>query len=161
MIKKKFVMFLILSLCLYFVLLGIIGKNGYLYNQSLKKQLEILQNEAYELGIDINLLVEEKSFLLTEEGLRDAAINLGYYVEGDTIHVFDEVSVQKSKTNNSAEHQLEFFNPANGALCALISIISSFVITCLSVVFTKKKENQDDFKQNRFQDNPDDYFINA
>lgn len=161
MIKRKILLFFVITLCLYFIFSGIFGNNGYLHNKYLKAQLSILEEDARKLGIDINSLIDEKNNLTTEEGIRDAAVSLGYYISGDTIHVFDEVSLQPSAYTQANQDEIEVYKPLNGFLCLLISAALSCGISVLSFFISKKKADKHDIIKNQPTDHPDNYYINA
>lgn len=161
MIKRKFLLFLVITLCLYFVFSGIFGNNGYLHNKYLKQQLSVLEEEARKLGVDINSLIDDKNKLNTEEGIRDAAVSLGYYISGDTIHVFDGASLQSSDNKESKQTETEVYKPMSAILCLIIAAALSCGISILSYVVSKKKAEKHDIIKNQPTDHPDNYFINA
>ena len=92
--RKTLILFIVLTVCFYFLTLGLLGKGGYMYNRSLKRILENLEYTSDLLKSDIESLKIRSDSLNTEEGIRDAALSLGYYVEGDTIYLFSTSEVQ-------------------------------------------------------------------
>lgn len=161
MLQKKLVLFFVLTLCFYFICMGIFGSNGYMYNKSLKEQLNLLERTAKQLGVDINELVDEKALLSTEEGLRDVAISLGYYVKGDTLHVFEDAALQSAPNDREMRDSIELFKPFSRLICLGISAGVSLLITLLSLIRSGNKGNYNDSGKEQPPSNTDDYYINA
>jgi len=156
--KQYLFVFILCFLCLFFLGSGIFGVNGYLYNQDLKKQIRNAEYTNDKLNLEINSMKEQKSHLASEEGLRDLAVDLGYYVEGDTVYLFEEPSVQDS-INSTNLNEDTSYKPISNASILLIDLGVSIIITFIIWLFSRDKHfngynNEDDVSDQ-------DIFINA
>ncbi len=130
--RKYLFIFLFLSLCLYLLVSGIFGQGGYLYNRSLRNILQSLQYRSDKLQSDIRVLQDKSKELETEEGLRNTALNLGYYIEGDSVYVFSTSGLQTEEYEYvKVEEESEPFRAFSKGLCILISVSASLIITAL------------------------------
>ena len=130
--RKYLFIFLFLSLCLYLLVSGIFGQGGYFYNRSLRNILQSLQYRSDKLQSDIQVLKQKSEELETEEGLRNTALNLGYYIEGDSVYLFSTSGLQtETYEYMKTEEESEPFRAFSKGLCILISISASLIITAL------------------------------
>ena len=147
MTRKYIILFVVFSLIFYSLISSFLGERGIIANNQLKRQL--IENE-YELDrrkVQLeNLRIKEQE-LATEDGLRSAAMNLGYQVDSDNVFIFDNEEATISQTQdfqaqNTVNNQETNFNPWSSGTILLISFCSSFIITLLLWLF-RKKENDD------------------
>lgn len=143
--KQYFIIFLISFLCLFFLGTGIFGVNGFFYNQDLKRQIAEAEYNRDKLEVDINSLREQKTHLSSDEGLRELAIDLGYYVDGDTVYLFDEPSLQDSEPSVESTSTQAHYKPISSASILLIDLGASIVITFIIWLFSKDKKSKDYF----------------
>jgi len=130
--RKYLFIFLFLSLCLYLLVLGVLGEGGYLYNRSLRNILQNLQYRSDKLQSDIQVLQQKSDELSTEDGLRNTALNLGYYIEGDSVYVFSSSGLQTETYKYvTAEEEAGPFRALSKGMCVLISVSASLIITAL------------------------------
>ncbi|MCQ2398684.1 MAG: hypothetical protein MJ052_05235 [Sphaerochaetaceae bacterium] len=148
---KRFVIsFLVVFICSFSLFTGIVGPSGYLYNRSLKNRLSEIAFQADKLDVYIVNLTKQNEQLATEEGIRDAAIGLGYYVDGDKVFLFNDASKQES--GNITEHRkvTELYEPVpsgtSALICAIFSLISALIYT---LVRREKKDKDGDSTQER------------
>ncbi|MCF0167758.1 MAG: hypothetical protein HUJ93_03815, partial [Bacteroidales bacterium] len=92
------ILFVVFSLIFYSLISSFLGERGIIANNQLKRQL--IENE-YELDrrkVQLeNLRIKEQE-LATEDGLRSAAMNLGYQVDSDNVFIFDNEEATISQT---------------------------------------------------------------
>lgn len=74
----------------FFILIGILGKQGFLRNLTLKKELEALRYKNEVVNLQVESLKRQQSELKSGEGLRDAAFKLGYQSEGEQVYYFSD-----------------------------------------------------------------------
>lgn len=129
--RKYLFIFLFLSLCLYLLVSGIFGQGGYFYNRSLRKILRSLQYRSDKLQSDIQVLQQKSEELETEEGLRNTALNLGYYIEGDSVYVFSTSGLQTESYEYVTVEEAQPFRAFSKGICILISVSASLIITAL------------------------------
>ena len=148
---------IVLTVCSFAILLAIFGKTGYLVNQDLKKQLKIneyrLDRDEVELE---NLRIQEQE-LSTEDGVRFAAMNLGYKVEGDDVYQFeteDEVQTSEVETESTEASTLETgsFKPWAFTKIFLVSFSFSLAVTVLIWILRRKRIEKNDSQQNESGD---------
>ena len=148
---------IVLTVCSFALLLAIFGKTGYLVNQDLKKQLKIneyrLDRDEVELE---NLRIQEQE-LSTEDGVRFAAMNLGYKVEGDDVYQFeteDEVQTSEVETESTEVSTLETgsFKPWGFTKLFLVSFSFSLAVTVLIWILRRKRIEENDSQQNESGD---------
>lgn len=161
MFKSKLVLFFISFVCSFFLVLGIFGNRGYLYNKSLKQQLIVLVKQAEKLGVEVNSLTEKTKSLETEEGIRDAAMKLGYYVRNDNVYIFEDPQIQTGSQVENEVSQIKFYQPLSSFYCILIACFFALVITFCSLIWTIKKENLNDFEQKQSGDYTDSFSIDG
>ena len=129
--RKYLFIFLFLSLCLYLLVSGIFGQGGYFYNRSLRNILRSLQYRSDKLQSDIQVLQQKSEELETEEGLRNTALNLGYYIEGDSVYVFSTSGLQTESYEYVTVEEVQPFRAFSKGICILISVSASLIITAL------------------------------
>ncbi len=130
--RKYLFIFLFLSFCLYLLVSGIFGQGGYLYNRSLRNILQSLQYRADKLQSDIQVLQQKSDEIATEDGLRNTALNLGYYIEGDSVYVFSTSGLQTDTYEYvRVEEEEQPFRAFSKGMCILVSVSASMIITAL------------------------------
>ncbi len=143
----------VLTVCNFSLLSAIFGKSGYLVNKELKKQLKIneyrLDRDEVELE---NLRIQEQE-LSTEDGVRFAAMNLGYKVEGDDVYQFeteDEIQPLSSTEASNVEDTFatSTFEPWGFMKLFLVAFSFSLAVTVLFGILRKKREEENDSQQN-------------
>ncbi|AEV28310.1 septum formation initiator [Sphaerochaeta pleomorpha str. Grapes] len=74
----------------FFILLGILGKQGFFRNLSLKQELEAIRYKNEVINLQVESLKRQESELQSGEGLKDAAFKLGYQSEGEQVYYFSD-----------------------------------------------------------------------
>ncbi len=148
----------VLIVCSFSLLSAFFGKTGYLANQELKKQLKIneyrLDRDEVELE---NLRIQEEE-LSTEDGVRFAAMNLGYKVEGDDVYQFeteDEVQNVSNVLNNDSDVSTlttSSYKPWGFMKLFFVSFGFSLAVTILIWLFRRKRKEENDSQQNESGD---------
>lgn len=143
---------------MYFLLAGIFGSSGALYNQSLRVQIREKQMKSEKLSLEIKNLENREQNMSTEEGLRDSAIGLGLYVEGDTVYLFDSPSLQNKVVINQID-SIKTYEPLSTVSIILLALCISIIIT-FAIWFLSRDNNSDDEDMKQIQGGTDLY-INA
>ncbi len=151
MTRKLVISFIVLMLCSYCLTLSFFGERGIIANRQLAKRLKENEYELDRRSVELENLRLQEQELSTEDGLRSAAINLGYQVESDDVYVFttDGGPVPQTTDPESSEKKSDEreFSPWSKGFCLLISFCSSFIITFIIWLFTKGKGKDDDSQQ--------------
>ncbi|MGE4583358.1 MAG: septum formation initiator family protein [Sphaerochaeta sp.] len=88
---RKLAVVFALSLCLCFpILLAFVGKDGYLHNQALRREIASLRYEDEVLSLQVQSLQQQRNQMNSDDALRDAAFKYGYQSEGEQVYYFDE-----------------------------------------------------------------------
>jgi cell division protein FtsB len=132
----------------FFVLLGILGKQGFLNNLSLKQELEAIRYKNGVINLQVESLERQQKELESGEGLRDAAFKLGYQSEGEQVYYFsdEEASQQESKTDDfSPIPSNRTFSGFSSLWIFLMALAFSLIFT-VSLVFAanRRKQNNDE-----------------
>lgn len=163
---KRYIVFFVISFfSLFFLFSGLFGERGYFYNNALKKQIEDTKEESERLTEVIEGLKEKRDFLNTEEGLRDSAINLGYYVKGDDVYWFENAEKQGDYMNDENRVKKDGFAGLSTITLVLITFAASFLITALIWFLSNSgKSNRTDDSadsENNFHIDDSDLYIKA
>lgn len=128
----------------------------------MKKQIEEANYNSDKLDIEIASLKEKSGHLSSEEGLRDVAIDLGYYVEGDVVYLFDDVSLQDDYQNYNLNFEDNSFKPISSSSVLLIDLCVSAVFSFF-IWFLSKEKNKFEYEidEGNGNLNDSDYYINA
>ena len=151
----------ILTVCNFCLLSAVFGKTGYLVNKELEKQLKINEYRLDRDDVELeNLRIQEQE-LTTEDGVRFAAMNLGYKVEGDDVYQFEtedqiqEISSEASKPDTLEE--VSSFQPWGFGRLFLVAFSFSLVVTLLLGIFRRKRKQEDDSQQDESGDFGDSF----
>ena len=161
MTRKLIVLFVVLILCFYSLISSFLGERGFLVNNSLKRQLKENEYELDRKDVEIeNLEIQEKE-LSSEDGLRSAAMGLGYQVESDDVYVFPTEDKAKSSestaSTTSTTQSKDAFRPWSKAFTLLISFVASTIITVLMALISHRKGKIDDSEQEESGNSGDDF----
>jgi len=160
MTRKLIILFAVLMLCFYSLISSFLGERGILVNKSLTRQLKENEYELDRKEVEIeNLEIQEKE-LSTEDGLRSAAMNLGYKVESDDVYVFpseDQVTEAQAKPQEPLAPDGSDFKPWSTPFTLLISFCCSTIITVLVWLFGRRNRRDDDPEQVEPGDSGDDF----
>lgn len=159
--RKYIILFLVLSLSFFFLLSGVFGTNGYLYNKALLSQLKVIEYEEDTMNMELETLEMQRESLSTEEGLRDAAISLGYYVEGDEVYRFSTPALQESVAISVNKPQAIEFIPLKPVICILIATGISAIVVLIVAVMDSKRQTNNDIEQDKSGDTSDTYYIDG
>lgn len=158
--SKIFFIFIVLSIGLYFVSVGVLGQNGLLYNRTLEKLLTQKKYQEDKIGVELNSLIQRQIELASDQGLKDAAVSLGYYTEDDKVYMFSEDSIQDAVfVGNTWDTEVKLFNPVSKIICFFIAVFSSAFLTFIywfiwylrSRDYVKSDSNYDNFDLDDFR----------
>ena len=151
MTRKLIILFFVLMLCFYSLILSFFGERGIIANNMLKRQLKENEYELDRRNVELENLRLQEQELSTEDGIRSAAMNLGYQVDSDDVYVFttDGGTVLDEKESQDIESKPadKTFAPWSMGKCMLISFCLSFIITFILWIFRKGKGTDDDSQQ--------------
>lgn len=140
--KKAFefiILFLILSISLYFLCTGFLGEKGFLYNQSLKQLLAEMELKAKKAEFELDNLKRYERTLSSKEGVRDTAIELGYYLNGDKIYLIQNGQLQDSIKVEELSQGVTLFKCLSKMTCLIISCSVSLFICLVSLIINEYK----------------------
>lgn len=87
MTRKCLTLFLILLVCAYFLLSGLLGEDGLLCRKRLEGTLESENDLLKRLDLEKNELERQKEAIYTKEHLMEAARTFGYGAEGEKVSI--------------------------------------------------------------------------
>lgn len=164
MTRKFIIVFIVLLLCFYSLISSILGERGFIANNQLKRQLKSNEYELDRKDVEIENLKIQETELSTEDGLRSAALNLGYQVDSDDVYIFQQEDVGRDRKTESvpvqdADNGKGQFEYWSSAFTLLISFCSSFIITFILWLFRKGKVEDHDSEQEESGDIRDNFNI--
>jgi cell division protein FtsB len=131
MTRKIAVIFTLSLVISFFLLLGTLGKQGFLNNLYLKQELGAVRYKKDVLSLQVESLKRQQSELQSGGGLRDAAFKLGYQSEGEQVYYFsDEMpeTVKTEKTVSSKSPERKTFRGFSILSVFLLALAFSFVL---------------------------------
>lgn len=163
MSKTRKYIFIFLTLCLsfFFLISGIFGTNGYYYNKALISQLQAVEYEEDSMNMELEALEMQRESLSTEEGLRDAAISLGYYVEGDEVYRFQTPALQENVSIAETKPQTIEFTPLKPVICILIAAGISAIVVLFAAIIDSRRQSSYDIEQDKPGNPTDTYYIDG
>ncbi len=137
MTRKYTLLFLFTTVFLFTISSGIFGKQGYLRNSGLKKQLEQQLHEEELLRLQVHSLERRKESVNSVDELRDAALRLGYNQDGNQVFYFSE-----DQTNVSAENvapsdhgeKIQVYEGVSSLVLGGISVAGATFIVLLAIL---------------------------
>ena len=162
---KRYLFILFISVfCFYFLFSGLFGEKGFFYNKSLERQIEEKQRQSEKLSLIIENLKEQRKNADSEEAIRNSAVSLGYYVDGDTVYQFNTASLQDNLIDNEKFEHAKTYRPLSPLAVFLVafgfSSVATFVIWLLSGRRRKSDDDGSDDSVASYNDNSD-FYINA
>lgn len=158
---KYLIIFIALASGFFFLLTGIFGSRGVLDNRALKSQLRVVEYEEDKLNMELESLENQRDSLSTEEGLRNAAINLGYYVEGDEVYRFATPALQESVTIPVTTPTAIEYTPLKPILCFLIATAAAALAVLVVAIIDSRRNSFNDFEQSKPGNNSDTFYIDG
>ena len=89
MARKYVVLFIVITLCLFSLMSAFMGERGFFANKELERQLKANEYRLDRDRVELENLKIQEEELSTEDGIRSAAMNLGYKVDGDDVYRFE------------------------------------------------------------------------
>ncbi len=133
--------FILVFTCMWFLLSGLFGEAGFIYNRQLEEELERQNDVLLKLKTAQANFKRQEENILTENFLKDGAIKQGYSMDGDEVYYFkpDSLDYKTEKMYDlkqiQANHQ-KAWHLSKGSI-ALISLVVSTVATFF-LGFTRK-----------------------
>jgi len=78
------------SIIAYFILIGLLGEEGYLHARSMRLELEALRQRQEVLLLQVDSLEQQKDLMSSQDALKDAAFRFGYLGEGEQVFYFTD-----------------------------------------------------------------------
>ncbi len=151
MARKYVVLFIVITLCLFSLMSAFMGERGFFANKELERQLKANEYRLDRDRVELENLKIQEEELSTEDGIRFAAMNLGYKVEGDDVYRFeiqDDVPSQGETLGQAvSSNASKAFVPWSSAACLGLASGASIVITLLVWIIGRKGKNSDDSEQ--------------
>jgi hypothetical protein len=134
----------------FFLLLGILGKQGLLCNMSLEQELESVRYRKEMIALQVDSLKAREAEIGSIDGLRDAALRLGYRTEGDQVYYFADgegeplrLAVPDADPSGSRPVRFEGL-PVSTIFFAALAFSLLFTIF-LMIVAHRRSERNDEF----------------
>ena len=163
MTRKIVILFVVLMVCFCCLISSFWGERGFLANNQLKRQLKENEYKLDKSDVEIEVLQKQEEDTATVDGLRVSGMRYGSAAEGDEVYVFeskDEVETTVIATNEVEETAPRTFKPLKLSLILLISSGSSFIITMLVFILSRRKGAGDDPQQEEPGDIGDNLYDN-
>ncbi len=152
MARKYVVLFVVITLCLFSLMSAFMGERGFFANKELERQLKANEYRLDRDRVELENLKIQEQELSTEDGIRSAAMNLGYKVEGDDVYRFETQDAVPNQGNELAQTTVPSnvskpFTPWSSAACLGLASGASMVITLLVWIIGRKGKDSDDSEQ--------------
>ncbi|MBP5161854.1 MAG: hypothetical protein ILP16_02625 [Spirochaetales bacterium] len=150
MTRKLVILFVVLMVCFGCLISSFWGERGFLANNELKRQLKENEYKLDKSDVEIEVLQKQEEDTATVDGLRVSGMRYGSAAEGDEVYVFenkDEVETIVTTSTETEDTNARSFKPLKLSLILLISSGSSFIITMLVFILSKRKGAGDDPQQ--------------
>ena len=150
MTRKLVILFAVLVVRFSCLISSFWGERGFIANNQLKRQLKENEYKLDKSDVEIEVLQKQEEDTATVDGLRVSGMRYGSAAEGDEVYVFenkDEVEKNVTASDEAEEKDSREFKPLRLSLILLISSVSSFIITMLVFIISRRKGAGDDPQQ--------------
>lgn len=151
MARKYVVLFIVITLCLFSLMSAFTGERGFFANKELERQLKANEYRLDRDRVELENLKIQEEELSTEDGIRSAAMNLGYKVDGDDVYRFETQdavpSREKVLEQTVSSDAAKPFTPWSPAACLGLAAGASLVATLLVWIIGRKGKDSDDSEQ--------------
>ncbi|HKM08218.1 MAG TPA: septum formation initiator family protein [Sphaerochaeta sp.] len=141
--KKLGQIFTISTIIAYFLLLGLLGEEGFFHARSVRGELELLRQRQESLLLQIDSLEQQNKLMSSQDALKDAAFRFGYQVEGEQVYYFtDEGETDHvQQGGDSALHsKRKVFSGFAKPWILLMALAFSSIFTVLWALGIQKRE---------------------
>lgn len=143
MTRKLSIIFSISSIIAYFILLGLLGEEGFFHARSIRGELQALRQKQEVLVLQVDSLEQQKELMSSQDALKDAAFRFGYQVEGEQVFYFTE-----EKEGDHARQGESSFSPTktkaftgfSKAWIALMALAFSCLFTLVWWISEKRRD---------------------
>lgn len=80
--------FTVSTIITYFILLGLVGEEGFLHARAIRSELAVLRQRQESLVLQVDSLEQQNTLMSSRDALKDAAFRFGYQVEGEQVYYF-------------------------------------------------------------------------
>ena len=144
MTRKIGLLFTFSMILAYFILLGLLGEEGFLHAQSIKREMEALRQEKEVLLLQVDSLEQQKRLMSSQDALKDAAFRFGYLAEGEQVFYFsdeaDDMGV-KENTDNFSTTKNRTFSGFSKPWVALIALVFSTIFTVVWYIKVLRRDS--------------------
>lgn len=127
----------------YFILLGLLGEEGYLHARSINRELDVLRKKQEALILQVDSLEQQKNLMSSQDALKDAAFRFGYQVEGEQVFYFtdvDEKDHPKAKSDVVETKQRKPFPGFSKHWIALMALAFSSLFTVVWGIGVQRRD---------------------
>ena len=124
--------FIFTSIITYFILLGLLGEEGYIHARAVRMELEALRQRQEVLNLQVDSLEKQKELMSSQDALKDAAFRFGYQGEGEQVFYFTDEGPKEHALQAKASLSTTPRKPFEGfskLWIALIALAFSFLFT--------------------------------
>lgn len=90
MTRKLSLIFTFSMILAYFILVGLLGQEGFLHATAKRGGLEDLRQRQEVLLLQVDSLEQQKELMSSQDALKDAAFRFGYQMEGEQVFYFTD-----------------------------------------------------------------------
>ncbi len=143
--SKTILIGFMLVLIFYFLIAGIFGPRGFIYNNSIGKKIAVLMSEEQNLNDEIERLKKISDYLDTPEGKEKVASQLGYYFSDNFVYIYSASSMQTENGNYEYAREInstDFYNPISNLTCFIIALLPSIIISMLYFFIMRNRKTE-------------------
>lgn len=130
------------SIIAYFILIGLLGEEGYLHANAMRLELEVLRQRQEVLLLQVDSLKQQKELMSSQDALKDAAFRFGYLGEGEQVFYFTDEGegdhVQQAQESVPTKKR-QPFSGFSKPWIALIALAFSSLFTLVWLLRAKRR----------------------
>ncbi len=134
MTRQLGLIFTLSMIIAYFILLGLLGEEGFFHARAMRRELQDLRQREEMLVLQVDSLQEQKERMSSQDALKDAAFRFGYQVEGEQVFYFADEGEDEQEpqgTDETVQAQRQPFKGLPKLWVALIALAFSSLCTLL------------------------------
>ncbi len=134
MTRQLGLIFALSMIIAYFILLGLLGEEGFFHARAMRQELQALRQREEMLLLQVDSLQQQKERMSSQDALKDAAFRFGYQEEGEQVFYFTdegEGELEAQGNGETAQVQRKPFKGLPKPWVALIALAFSSLCTLL------------------------------